>query len=219
MRLPALLVGIAVVIASGVAQGLWTDRWTLSSEPEVSAAKLAKVKTTLGDWDMAKEFPLDPREQANAGIAGYLVRTYFDNRTRSEVQICLVCGRPGHISVHTPDVCFAGAGYEFTGPPERKTDLGQPGSAFFMAQCTKQGSILPENYRIYWAWNAGGHWQAPDNPRLTFARYKALFKLYVIEKLPASTVAGVSDPGHKDPAVDFLGQLLPELNRSLFPDS
>lgn len=213
-RLSALLTGMVVLIVSGLVHGLWTDRWGWSAEPEASAAKVAALSTTVGDWDMVHERSLDPNELADAGVVSYVVRTYRHRETRSQVEILLLCGRPGHISVHTPDICFQGAGYEFSGSPSRKADTGQPGNDFWTADCAKQTGALPENYRLYWSWNAEGRWQAPDNPRLTFARHKALFKLYVIEKTPSTH--GSSE---KDPAVDFLGQLLPELKKRLFPES
>lgn len=212
LRMPALFVGITVVIASGVVQGLWTDRWTLSSEPEASAAKLASLSIDLTDWDSFEGPPLDAREQANAGISGYLIRRFVHRETKSQVQIYLLCGRPGQISVHTPDICFEGAGYEFSGPPERETLMGQPGQNFWIAQCAKHTAGLPEQVRVYWSWTATGKWQAPDNPRLSFARHKALFKLYVIHPLPPS-----GEPIDKDPSLEFIRQLLPQLNRSLFP--
>lgn len=214
LRLPALLTGIVVVVATGLVHGLWTDRWGWSAEPEASAAKLVGVRTSLGDWDMVQESSLETREQANAGIVGYLVRRYVHRQTRAEVQVFLVCGRPGQISVHTPDVCFAGAGYVFSGSPERKADVGQAGSEFWVAQCAKQTDTVPEPVRVFWSWNAAGRWQAPDNPRLTFARHRALFKLYVLERLPST-----QETSEKDPALDFLSQLLPELNARLFRES
>ena len=211
MRLPALFLGILVVIASGVVHGLWTDRWTVSSEPAASASKLAGVAASLGDWYMSEEATLDAKEQANAGIAGYLIRRYVRSGKGNQVQMYLLCGRPGQISVHTPDICFEGAGFEFSNAPQRKADTGQSGNDFWVAQCAKHTTALPEQVRVYWAWSTTGQWQAPDNPRLSFARSKALFKLYVVHPLPPA-----GEAIDKDPSLDFIAQLLPELKRCLF---
>jgi hypothetical protein len=213
MRLPALFVGILVVIASGVVHGLWTDRWAVSSEPAASASKLAGVPASFGDWYMAEESTLDAKEQANAGIAGYLIRRYVHSGKGTQVQMYLLCGRPGQISVHTPDICFAGAGFEFSNAPQRKTDIGQSGNDFWVAQCAKHTTALPEQVRVYWAWSTAGQWQAPDNPRLSFARSKALFKLYVVHPLPPA-----GEAIDNDPSLDFIAQLLPELKRCLFSE-
>jgi hypothetical protein len=213
LRLPAVFLGIIVIVVSGLIHGLWSDRWGLSSEPATSASKLAGVPTTLGDWYMCDESSLDAREQANAGIAGYLIRRYVQNGKGNQVQMYLLCGRSGQISVHTPDICFAGAGYEFSNSPERKTGIGQPGDDFWVGQCAKRTAALPEQVRVYWSWSATGQWQAPDNPRLNFARSKALFKLYVIHAVPS-----LGEPIDKDPSLDFITQLLPELRRCLFSE-
>jgi hypothetical protein len=214
LRLPALLVAVLVIVGSGVVHGLWTDRWAVSSEPAASAAKLAGVPTTVGDWVMVEERSLSAKEQATGGITGYVIRRYIHRQTRNQVEMYLLCGRPGHISVHTPDICFQGAGYQFNASPERNTDLGQPGNDFWVAQCSKNTTALSERVRIFWSWNATGQWQAPNNPRLHFARSKALFKLYVIHPLPAN-----SEPVDKDPSLEFMSQMLPVLKRCLFPDT
>ena len=210
--LPAFLMGISVLVATGLIHGLWTDRWGWAAEPETSASRLAGVPQVVGDWSMVQETSLEDRDQENSGIVGYVIRRYVHRQTHQEVQLFLVCGRPGHISVHTPDVCFEGAGYKFIDEPRRQAIVGQDGNDFWTSDCTKATSVLPEKYRIYWSWNAGGQWQAAENPRLSFARHKALFKLYVIEKLPPTGVGPESDP-----AQDFLGQMLPEVKKCLFP--
>jgi hypothetical protein len=209
-RSVAFLTAMAVLVVTGLVHGLWTDRWSWSSEPGSSVAKLANIPALLGDWENVEELPLDAREQEAGGIAGYVIRRYVHRQTHREVQMFLVCGRPGQISVHTPDVCFEGAGYEFPDSPQPKI-AGGPDNHFWMSDCTKQTGALPERYRIYWSWNADGTWQAPKEPRLTFARHKALFKLYVVEKL-----APLGEASDKDAALDFIGQLLPELKKCLF---
>src|SRR5262249_8482825 len=135
------------------------------------------------------------------------------SRTNSRVQVFLVCGRPGPISVHTPDVCFEGAGYRMTGAPAKFPLEFSPDDEFWHVTFLKEGLQSQDQVGVFWAWNSDGHWQAPDNPRWTFARSKALFKLYLIHDVPRSKL-----PPHKDSTLDLLKELLPKLKECLFPD-
>jgi len=60
--------------------------------------------------------------------------------------------------------------------------------------------------RIFWTWFGDGAWQAPDNPRITFAHLPALYKLYVIHELPSR-----QGRLEQDPSLGLLQQLLPAL--------
>ena len=82
--------------------------------------------------------------------------------------------------------------------------------AFWKATFVKDTFPVREELRVYWAWNAGTGWQAVKEPRLTFARFPILHKLYAIYRVPAGTTAVT------DPCPDFLRQLLPETNGKLF---
>jgi hypothetical protein len=65
--------------------------------------------------------------------------------------------------------------------------------------------------RIIWTWFAGNAWSAPaGDPRGAFARYRALYKLYVIRDVPLTQEA-LDD----DPAIEFLQRLVPELTSAL----
>src|SRR5262245_13026212 len=116
--LPALL-ALALVVAYGVAEGTWTGRWVPAAAPHEAAARLADVPTTLGDWQ-GKDQTLDHRVAAQAELSGSLLRYYTHKTTGETLTVLLVCGRPGPVSVHTPDVCFVGSGYALPQPPARQ---------------------------------------------------------------------------------------------------
>ncbi len=200
---------LLIVVGLGVLHGLWTDRWVLSAEPEASAGKLAHVAKNLGDWE-SQDLKLDAAEQAAAGMVGSLARNYVNRRTKRQVQVFLFCGRPGPIAVHTPDVCYQGAGYQMGSQTKYPTASAE----FWWAKFVKNGPDVSDTLRIFWSWNADGRWQAPDYPRLVFAGQPALFKLYLVHHLtrPDETV-------DNDPSVELMQLLLPELEKCLFPKS
>ena len=71
-------------------------------------------------------------------------------------------------------------------------------------------SVLRKKLEISWTWSQDGlTWSAPDNPRYAFARFPAVYKMYVVREI--SAVTGVGD----DTSKEFLNRLLPELQSSL----
>jgi hypothetical protein len=86
------------------------------------------------------------------------------------------------------------------------------GARFWTADATKSNNTDETWVRIYWGWNGGGGWAAPEDSRLTFdRRYAVLHKLYVIREM-----GGGSASPKNEPCEEFLNALLPELDRSLF---
>jgi hypothetical protein len=209
-RLLPLGLVLAVVTASGVAHGLWSGRWNVLDGPERAADRLASVPMTVGDWD-GRASALDERQMKVAELAGARVCEYVNRRTGSVVSTLLVCGRPGPVSVHTPEICYVGAGYELTRPRDRFGDPSLTGVELWVYGFHKPQASTPDRLRIFCAWSVNGSWSAPENPRLTFFREAALYKLYVTRKLLQT-----EEPLEGDPAVDFLKVFVPQLRNSVF---
>ena len=104
-----------VLIASGVVHGLWTDRWSDQADLGVAAQNLQRLPMALGAWHGSDvEMEDDPR----SGLAGMIARHYVHAVSGKAVTLFLACGRSGPVCTHTPDVCYAGNGYEVE-PPKR----------------------------------------------------------------------------------------------------
>jgi hypothetical protein len=211
------LAAAAVLLVCGLLHGVWTDRWKVAEEPALFAGRLAQVPRVIGDWDAGESQELDPKRVEVAELSGYLLRDYENRRDKSRVSLLIVAGHSGPVCTHPPDICYVGNGFELAAPPTRLplglADAGQP-AEFWAARFRKGDDAAPSQLRILWAWSGGGPWQAPASPRLVFARYPALYKLYLVRHLtnPDESLDG-------DPCLDFLRALLPELQRSLFPDA
>jgi hypothetical protein len=197
------VVAVAAVIAVGLVQGSWTDRWGNSAALEEAAARLDRVPWQVGDWQ-GKELEMDARQMARSGVARYLARRYQNRFDHTSISILLLCGRAGPVSVHTPDVCYGGAGYEMVGRPARHEVA--PGTEFWVATFRAQGLTAPGYVRVWWAWSAsGGGWKAAGNPRLAFGRTPALYKLYVTRELTSP-----EERPEDGPCVEFLRRFLTE---------
>jgi len=213
-RLIPALVAVALIIGSGIVHALWTDRWSLSNEPRASAERLEQVPHVLGDWQGTDGPPVDAQDMAIGEIAGFLSRNYVNRQTGASVGLLMVCGRPGPIAVHTPDVCFVGGGQELMRKDHRQLNLlpGGPPQDFLVGYFRKQGLDGTSHSRAFWAWSADSNWAAPNHPRFTFAGKKALYKLYVVHQIQRE-----EETIDEDPSLEFMGVLLPELKKVLFP--
>src|SRR5437764_8305353 len=105
--LPAVAALVAVV-AVGVVHGFWTDRWGLSEAVAAGAARLDRVPRVVGDWHAEL---LETGQRDDPSLAGQLYLRYLNRKTGEAVSVALVCGRPGPVCIHTPDVCYAASGY------------------------------------------------------------------------------------------------------------
>jgi hypothetical protein len=202
---PALAM-LLLVVVSGLAHGLWTHRWTISSSLDEALTRLDRVPMDIGDWE-GINFELDQRQLEIGQIDGYLARRYRNRQDGREVTVLLVCGLPGPIAVHTPDICYAGAGYT------PASFSFQEHAGFKTAEFRKEGAILPESLRIYWSWSDGELWEAPDHPRHRFMTSMFLYKIYVIDRqLDEDRVhAG-------DVCKEFIRVFLPELSKAIGSD-
>jgi len=211
LRIIAPLVAVSAVVASGAVHGIWTDRWAIAEEPATWAAKLDLVPAVVGDWE-GRVIKVNRIE--SGGVSGSLHSVYQNRRTGREVTVFLVCGRPGPISIHTPDVCYGAVGYEVVSRQPFAAPVGADAPAeFWTAQFRKNQSTDQSLLRIFWSWSGNGEWKAPRDrePRYAFAHCPALFKLYLIREMNSA-----DDPLDNDPCVDLMKQLLPQLQRSLF---
>lgn len=212
-RTSPLLAALPLVILYGLWEGQWTNRWNQSDELERAAARLKNVPMTIGDWQ-GKDSELDLEALEVAEVAGYVVRTYINRTTGQSVQVLLICGPPGPTAVHTPDVCYRGAGFDMKGQQARHQEtidtLGAP-VELWTAEFRKSHSPFPEQLRIYWAWSTSGEWEAPTYPRWHFAGDAALYKFYLIRPLLHGEGAAKDEV-----CTEFLKEFLPQVNQALF---
>jgi hypothetical protein len=202
--LPPLLAAL-LIVGTGIVHGYWTDRWVPAAEPREAADRYAMLPMTVGDWDGK-----DPEKpmQSVPGVVGSFQRHYTHRVTGVTLTVTLVCGRPGPVSIHTPDSCYTASGFDFG----TRSPLAVAQNAdFWTADAVKAKASDETRLRLFWAWNAGQGWKAPDDARTTYARYPVLHKLYVQRELNS-----LAEPVKDDPGLSFLRAFLPELNAKLF---
>jgi hypothetical protein len=206
-----IIAPVTIIIAAGLVHGTWTNRLRPSPELTAQAARLQSIPVVIGEWT-ATEMALPARERAKAGAVSYIARTYTKPGRGGSVSVLLLCGLPGVISTHTPDVCYHGNGYtlEDTSNFARSYGPGEVRAQFRTAVATRNDTN-PSVLRIFWSWNDSKRWSAPENARWEFASAPALLKLYVLRE----TSGAIVDPS-SDSINDFLTLFLPEIDRCLF---
>src|SRR4029077_13786763 len=80
--------------------------------------RLPRLPVAIDDWE-GTDVDNDVTAKHTADIQGILQRRYVQRGSGEEIMIALVCGRPGPISVHTPDVCYQGAGFRMAAEPAK----------------------------------------------------------------------------------------------------
>ena len=201
-RMLSFVAAMAVLLVSGM---LYKSLATDSEQLDRAVASMARVPMEIGDWKGtdAAEDEIDARAFAQAGAKGHWTRTYVNERNKVSVLAILMCGRSGKMAVHSPEVCYHGAGYQLTGQPvvsPIKNELGDELGRFWTGDFGKK-SGLTTGLRLYWGWNVHGAWEAPENPRLHFRGEPFLYKLYLSRDLnPHQRSADPRD----DPAYGFL---------------
>jgi hypothetical protein len=209
-----VLAGFLVLIISAIVHGVWTHRWSEDGDLDCALESLDAIPGSVGPWK-GREQPLEEEKAeaaARVGIPRVVQRQYVHEGTKDAVSVILMAGRFGPLSVHTPDVCYGTAGYVMLGKPTRLAVARDDGltSEFWTVRFHKPQSPETAPLRIFWAWNATGDWQAPDNPRWTFRQQAVLFKLYLAREMTSP-----QEPLERDPVLTFLRAWLPELDRGL----
>lgn len=214
MKRKFLPVGAVVaVLLSGLVHGAWTGRWADDKDVSVPAARLPHLALTLGDWQ-GTDMEFDTRPVGP--VAGYLYRRYVNQRTGAVATLSLAAGRPGPVSIHTPDVCYVASGFAAASKTRFAPTLAPsvPSPELWTAQFIRTNATEQKHLRVIWSWQAGGKWMVSETPRLAFARYPVLFKLHLVREM-----AHADEPLEDDPCVDLLRLLLPEFQKTVFPAS
>lgn len=199
----------ALLVSAAVCHLLVKD----SAQLDAAVARVAEVPKDIGDW-RAKDEETEERAFEMAGARGYWMRTYVNQRSKDSVLVILMCGRAGKMAVHTPEVCYGGAGFQLREDPTPfalKAEQRDNGH-LWTSQFAKKAAVTTR-FRLYWGWNSRGPWEAATAPRWQFRGEPFLYKLYVATDSSRES-SMTPDP---DPTAGFLREFIPVLNGVLFP--
>lgn len=208
-RVLACPIAVLIVLATGWVHGDRTGRWRVDDSLENAVARLDRIPKDFGAW-RGEDQPLDPRQLQAGEVIGAVSRAYVHERDGRHFQVVVLCGRPGPIAVHTPEVCYDANGHvAVTMPTVENVPLAEDARAEWRVVVFRsKRTDAAETLRIAWAWSAGGTWSAPDNPRVTYASQRFLYKVYVMGR------EWPGDDGARD-MLAFAREWLPTLDEAL----
>jgi hypothetical protein len=123
----AIVLVVGLTILSGVLHGRASNRWGPATDTLAAANKLKEIPNEFGDWRLQSSEELDKASQEQLQPTAYLVNKYQNRRTYDVVNMTLLIGRPGPISVHTPEVCFGTKNYKSRGERQKVAIRGPAG--------------------------------------------------------------------------------------------
>jgi hypothetical protein len=213
--LPLAVVLILMAIATWM-HGELTDRWGMDRPEELNefTQRLARLPKVIGQWE-STEAQVDPQQLQAARVTGHVARAYRHRGTGDVVNFFCVCGTSRHITLHTPDLCYAAVGYESEGAPQAyPVDAGLPQPVEFATSLFyKEAATGLAQLRIFWTFSGDGQWKGPRFARTALAGNGALYKMYLVVPI----AAGKSRTPEDSAAIAFARDALSELQDTLFP--
>jgi hypothetical protein len=212
-RFIPFVVGLGILLGSELVHGHWTNRWRWSDEPRASCAKLPRQDEPLilGDWKGYPTPPLQEQDIIIGEIAGYFHQV-FKHPRGYVLEVLVVCGRPGPIAVHTPEVCLGGEGFIQEDTKQRyPVRLADQTAEFWLGQFYRYDGGLRRDQRQFWTYSTNGSWTAEDNPRFRFAGLPALYKIYIMRQMSRK-----DEKLEEDPTTEFIKVFMPEMQKRLF---
>jgi len=203
-----------VLLAASGGVRIWQGRRleAASQGARVTPFALKDLPSTLGRWHLREHLHIEPDQLQIAGSTDYVARTYVDELTGVTLTVLVAFGPAERVFAHTAEVCFPAIGYALAEGAEGHEVANDPGPARFrsLVYAKNQGGTI-DRQEVYYSFRHADRW-APDEAgrRKLFRRSPAMFKVQVQRQ-----VAPGERRGSDSPCEQFLGVLLPEIERLL----
>ena len=213
---------LILLLFCAAVNGYWTDRWGTGAAGQIEdyGKRVMSLPMNFGDWVGTDAVTTEESDsQLKAAHVSYAVqRSYKNSKTGQEVSIFLACGPQRHLALHEPKSCYPAAGFNMVeNELQYPIDIEGPDpgdkpmrAEFYTAPFRKDEVTGPLYLRIFWSWNAGHGWVAPEWPKVKFAWEKVLYKLYVM-----GVVQERGSNLTNDPRVLFIRDFMPVLDKTL----
>lgn len=194
---------VALTVLSGVLRGVVDQRWGMSEGMQEAALRVEALPEQIGKWKAAHIAPLDDDAAEMLRCAGSTVRSYIHPQTGESVSLIFLVGPAGPLAIHTPEVCYGSSNFTTVEARKRKIIKDVNGDEHPFSYITfAENKVGKQLQRVYYAWNRGGEWVAPDSPRTSFAGVPMLYKV----QIATNAVGGEAE---MDAAEKFLRDSLP----------
>ena len=209
---------LVVLIVGTYVEGTYSDRWGKAQSEKLDqfTAAVDRIPKEFGHWTSIED-KVDEEQFKASNCTNCISRTYT-NREGERVNVYLVSGTGRHVTIHTPDWCYVGAGYDIVdGEPQQYTDdsaatLETP-PEFLTAIFRKEDPLFTHHIRIFWTFSDDGIWRGPRMPKPALGSKPAMYKIYMITEINE-----VNAEVSKDATLKFAREFLPLINGILFEE-
>lgn len=215
-RILPISAAVVVVGVGTLIQGIDSERWRKNRSEILLqfSERLNMIPAEFGNWESTEQ-TIDSAQFEKSGCVAHMSRLYQHRDSGDSISAFLVIGTSRHVTIHTPDWCYRGAGYEMEGgefhPYVIPCGMGGEDPEFSTATFIKEESTGVQHLRIFWGYSDNGRWEGPQWPKPHYAMRPALFKLYLITPI----AAGKRAPEHA-PSLQFARDFIPLINEILF---
>lgn len=181
--------------------------------------RIPQLPNVIGDWEGTDELISD-KEFSLTNCTAYISRRWVNKKTGKVVSTYVVSGTARHITIHSPDWCYQGAGFKMDDQPSNFDIAYEDGAKSATSLTTVFRKAIPnqagaENVlRIFWTYSDDGTWLGPNSwggAKAFFAGRPALYKIYF-----TSNASGKDPAASLSPVMDFAQDAFPTINRVLF---
>jgi hypothetical protein len=209
--LPTVAIALlsTLTILSGVIQGRLSNRWGTPPDARKAATVLKELPSEFGGWRLEQTQDLSENVRNTLQCQDYVLGAYV-HESGEQVQLAILLGPPGPISVHTPEICYSSR--EFDQVDERTSmPVGGAEHESHLWRTTFRSRDLDGcMLHVYYAWSDGGRWNASESPRFEYAGRPYLYKL----QLAGATSANTATP-ESDICAKFLDKFIPVWNNAV----
>jgi hypothetical protein len=207
-----------VALLLGTVSGAWfhgqmNNRWGAPALDLAASRIVQPLPDRFGNWRLVEETPFSEDVIEILQCPAYICRNYRNDQTGDTINVLVVVGRAGPISVHTPEICYSNADYQVVGDRTALNvrDHAQQEHSLWDVRL-EANDVNATQLRVLYGWSTGGSWMASPRARFEFGGAPYLYKI----QLAASATEEIEDV---DIFRQFLELFLPELQQRLVSSS
>lgn len=199
----AAVAAVIVMTTGGAIYGRLTQRWGAPPRMKEAGAHLLTFPTSLGDWDLQSEVPIEESVTTMLACDTFVNRNYANRQTGDVVNLSLFVGPAGPTAVHTPEVCLSSRDYILQGKRKKESITPTKGAdEDFWGVTFDSKRVGGAPLRVYYAWQANEGWRAPEYPRFEYGAAPMLYKIQITGNVDPAAL-----PKEGDPCRQFLDAL------------
>jgi hypothetical protein len=184
----AVLAAAALTIGPALIEGHYVNRWGTPPDLTGASDQVQSFPQTFGQWKFAEAGDaLSADVCRELGIAGYISRTYSNQKTGSHVRVLLMVGQSGPLLRHPPYICYASMANEQIGDMTKmQASTTSPAGEFNLLEYKRAHTVTNDRFLVAYGMATDAIWKVPALPRIEFGAAPMLYKVQLLTALDPS---------------------------------